>query len=155
MEAQFGIISFLSKFKDNQKEKAIKVRKKYKDKIITYIKSTSLVAIYAQILIFPIIAYNYHTVSLTFIITNIFTSYLIGIIIIFGFILILISFPFLELAKTFGKIYKLLIILLTSIVENTAKIPFSKIYVKTPYIWEILLYYIFIFLVLYLYQKLR
>lgn len=154
MEVQFGIICFLNKFKENTKEKSIKVIT-YKDKIFSYIKNTSLVSISAQIMIFPIIVYSYNTLSLTFVLTNILTSYIIGLIIIFGFVLILISFPFLEIAKILGKIYKLLIDLLLFITENTAKIPFSKIYIKTPYIWEIALYYMLIFLTLYLYQKLR
>lgn len=125
------------------------------NKIFTYIKDTSFVAVSAQIILLPLIAYNYKTISLTFVITNILTSYLIGIIIIFGFLLILISFPFIGLAKLFGRIYKLLIDLLLFITEHTSKIPFSKIYIKAPFLWEIALYYALIFICYYLLQKYR
>lgn len=112
-------------------------------------------SISAQIIIFPIIAYNYKTISLTFIITNILTSYLIGIIIIFGFLIVLISFPFFHLAKLIGHAYKILMDLLLFITEYTAKMPFSKIYIKAPHLLEVIVYYVFVFMAYYLFQRYR
>ena len=120
---------------------------------MSYIKDTSLVVISANIIIFPIIAYIYKTISFTFIFTNILTNYLIGIIIITGFFLIIISFLFFNFAHFIGEAYKVLINMLIFITENTAKIPFSKKYIKAPYLWEIVFYYIFIFSFYYLYKK--
>ena len=147
-----GIISFLGVLKDNNEEKSI-APYKYKDKLLSYIKNIVKVSSSAQILIFPIIAYSYKTISLTFIITNILTSYIIGLIIMFGFLIVLISFPFIEIAKVMGKIYGTLIELLLLITENTAKLPLSKVYIKAPYIYEIVLYYILVFYILYLYKN--
>lgn len=107
----------------------------------------------AQIMIIPIIAYNYKTISLTFFITNILTSYLITLIITFGLILIIISFININLAIIFGKLYKILISIIQIIVKCTSEIPLSKIYLKTPYLWQIILYYLIIFYIYYLYQK--
>ena len=146
-----GIICFLNNKNSSNKL----ITNTYKEKIIRYIKNTSLVSLSAQIVLIPIILYNYKTVSLTFLITNILTSYIIGIIIIFGFLLIIISFLSLPIANFLGILYKPLIGLLEFITENTAKIPFSKIYLKTPYIWEIILYYILIISFTYLYRKFR
>lgn len=129
--------------------------KSYKHSLFIYIKNTSFVSISAQIILFPIIAYNYKTISLTFIITNILTSYLIGIIIILGFLLIIISFPFYGLALFLGKIYKALIDILSFITGFTAKIPFSKTYIKVPYIWEIIIYYILVIVIYYFYKRYR
>ena len=129
--------------------------KAYKHNLFLYIKNTSLVSISAQIILFPIIAYNYKTISLTFVITNILTSYIIGIIIIFGFLLIIISFPFYGLASFLGKIYKILIDVLLFITGFTAKIPLSKTYIKVPYIWEIIIYYILVISIYYLHRKYR
>lgn len=140
-------------FKDKKEIKSILI--KLKEKLIFYAKNIFSVSLSAQIVLIPIIAYNYNTISLTFFITNILTSFLIGVIIIFGFVLILISIPFLKIAKIFGKIYKMLIDLLVFITKNTAKIPLSKIYLKKPFLWEIVLYYIFIFSILYLFKKFR
>lgn len=146
-----GIVYFLN----NKKESKTLTSNTYKEKVIRYIKNTCLVSFSAQIILIPIIIYNYKTISLTFLITNILTSYIIGIIIIFGFLLIIISFPFLKIAKIIGNIYKPIIDLLEFITKNTAKLPFSKIYIKLPYIWEIIIYYILIFLFSYLYKKFR
>ena len=162
LAVRFGIVLFLNhfksiNFKENTEDKDSAKNNPFskREKVFSYIKDISIVAISAQIMIFPMIAYIYSTVSFSFIITNILTSYLIGIIIIVGFILILISFPFLEFAKFLGKGYKLLIDLLLFITEKTAKIPFSKIYVKTPFLFEIVFYYSLIFSFTYLYKKFR
>lgn len=101
----------------------------------------------------PIIAYSYKTISLTFFITNILTSFLIGIIIIFGFLIILISFINLNFAVLFGKIYKILIDFLIIITEYTSKIPLSKIYVKTPHLVEIIACYAILFGICYCIKK--
>ncbi len=146
-----GIITFLN----NQKPSKKLTSNKYQEKIIRYIKNTSLVSLSAQIILIPIIVYNYKTISFTFLITNILTSYIIGVIIIFGFLLVIISFPFLEFSKIIGNFYKPIIDLLELITKYTSKIPFSKIYIKVPYMWEIILYYVLIFLFTYLYKKYR
>ena len=155
---QSGIILFLNTFtkkKNNSDSKLLYDLHDRKRKILKYLKDVSFVCVSAQIIIMPIIAYTYKTISLTFIITNILTSYLIWIIIIFGFFLVLISFPFFSFAKLLGKAYKILIDLLLFITENTAKIPFSKVYIKAPYLWEIFLYYFLVFTVYYLLKKHR
>ena len=54
------------------------------------------------------------------------------------------------LAKVFGVAYKVLIHLLIFITEITAKIPFSKVYVKTPYLFEFILYYTVLIIICYL-----
>ena len=153
---QFGIIIFLDNFKGregNFKSCILCDKDNKKTKFFKYNKDISLVSISAQIIIFPIIAYINKTISFTFIISNILTSFLISIIIIFGFFLILISFPFFSLAKILGKIYKLPIDLLLYITEKIAQIPFSKIYIKTPFLFEIIIYYLIVFFLLYLNKK--
>lgn len=89
--------------------------------------------------------YFYKTISLTFFIANILSSALITIIIIFGFALVIISFPLFQISKVIGIAYKVTINMLITLVEITSKIPFSVIYVKTPYLYQIVLYYILIF----------
>ena len=89
MEEQYGIIFFISLFKKTQNRKLIK--NDYKTKLVNYVKDLFLISTYAQIMIMPIIAYNYKTISCTYFITNILTSALIGFIIILGFFLSIIS----------------------------------------------------------------
>lgn len=96
--------------------------------------------------------YFYKNISFTFLISNILTSYIISLIIILGFMLILISFPFLQIAKIFGSLYKILIKLIIFITSITSKIPFSKVYIKTPYVYQIVFYYLILFISLYLFK---
>ena len=135
MEEYFGIIYF-SKILDDFFNKIIKS----KNKLIKYIKIIISVSTSVQIVIAPIIILNYKTISATFFIANILTSFLITIIIIFGFL----SLGF---AKFLGKIYQILLYLLLQLVEITAGIPLAKIYVKTPDIYQIIIYYFFSFLI--------
>lgn len=51
------------------------------------------------------------------------------------------------ISKIIGILYKMLIKLLLFIIEITSKIPFSKVYVKTPFLYQIILYYLIIFVI--------
>ncbi len=116
-----------------------------KNMVWNYIKGIVSVSFSVQIIIAPIMIYFYKTISLTFLISNILTSLLISVIIIFGFLIILLSLLIFPIAKLSGVVYKPLIKLLLFITEITAKIPFSKIYVKEPYLFQIVIYYFLIF----------
>ena len=118
---------------------------KRQGKFIKYVKEIVSVSLSVQIVIVPIMICNYNTISLTFFIANILTSFLISLIIILGFALSVLSIIFLNVAKICGFFYKFLIWILIIITEFTSKIPLSKVYVKTPYLFQIISYYIFIF----------
>lgn len=143
-----GII-FFQKYINKILDKFIKK----KSKIINYIKSIISVSLSVQIIIIPIMVYYYKTISLTFLISNILTGFLISLIIIFGFIIIMISFLSIGLGRLAGSIYNIFIFILLNITKMTAKIPFSKIYIKTPYIYQIFLYYFFIIFFKYFINK--
>lgn len=118
---------------------------KNKNRVWNYIKGIISVSLSVQIIIAPIMIYFYKTVSLTFLISNILTSFLISIIIIFGFLIIFLSLIAFTIARFVGVIYKPLIKFLLLVTEITAKIPFSKIYVKEPYFFQIVFYYSLLF----------
>lgn len=111
-----------------------------KEKI--YNKANSiLITISANIVIIPIIMYNFNTISLTFFISNLLAGPIIGIIIILGFSIIIISLIFFPIANIFSKILNLLIILFLNTVKACANLPFSKIFIITPTLKFIFLYY--------------
>ena len=116
------------------------------NKLAKYIKSIISVSLSVQMVIIPIMIYNYKTLSLTFFIANILTSF------IFGF-LIIILFPIIKYIKIFGIIYKILIKIFLEIIKITSKIPLSKIYIKTPFFYQIIIYYFLIFLIRIFNQK--
>lgn len=98
----------------------------------------------AQLMIMPIIILNFNTISLTFFISNILASPLLGIIIIFGFISIFISSILNPISKVLFLILHIFLELLILVSKVTEKIPGSSILVKTPNILFAIVYYILI-----------
>ena len=103
-----------------------------------HFKSIAL-TISANVFIIPIMIYNFHTISGSFIISNICASWLLGIIIILEFISLCIPI------KLLYMILDLLIIMLRKIAEICANIPFAQIYVPRHAIFFVILIYILIF----------
>ena len=148
MEEYYGLICFSKSIKQLLDKK---IKDKYK--ITKYIKEITSASIAVQIMILPVMIYSYKTILITFLTTNILTSFLITKIIIIGFVLVLISFLFMELSKILAIPYKLLINLLLVITKITSKIPFSETYIKMPYLYQIIFYYSLVFLFGYLLRK--
>lgn len=118
-----------------------KIKFKSDNKIISMIKETIIVCISAQLMIFPIIAFNFNTISTFFLISNLLVSPLIGIIIILGFISIFISYFSMILAQVISIPLNLSIQILTKIAQTISQLPFSTFITKTPFIFNIVLYY--------------
>ena len=98
----------------------------------------------AQLMIMPITILNFNTISLTFFISNILASPLLGIIIIFGFISIFISSILNPISKILFLILHIFLELLILVSKVTEKIQGSSILVKTPNILFAIVYYILI-----------
>lgn len=103
----------------------------------------------AQIMIMPITILNFNTFSLTFFISNILASPLLGIIIILGFIAIFVSFVLNPISKILFFVLNLFLELLIFISEIVTKIPGSSILVKTPNLVFVITYYILILFINY------
>ena len=135
-----GIIIIFNKIKSKDK------------KLIDKLKDMCILTISAQILILPVMAICFNTISFTFIISNLIASIIIGPIIIFGFILILISFFNIHISKIFAKPYIILLKVLINVANYSSMIPISRIYVKTPYMISIILYYLFIAILIIIFE---
>lgn len=105
----------------------------------------------AQAMIMPIMAFSFNTISLTFFISNFLASPVLGLDIILGFITILISLISFKLAKMLATFLNIGLQALIYISKITAKLPFSSIIIKTPYLISIILIYLFILITNYLY----
>ncbi len=104
-----------------------------------------------QIAIFPIILYSYNTISFTFFISNFFASFIIGPILIIGYICLFL-----------GKILSFLCVIESSLLEILFKIAeivgnfkLSKIYVVTPNIIFFIIYYIILFSIMFISKERR
>lgn len=135
-----NVYNFLRKLKIKNK----KIRHRINRKFILFmdkIKEILSVTLSAQIVILPILLFNFNILGIYFFISNILVSIIIGPIIIVGFVCILISFVSIEIAKILSIFMSVGIQILISISE-ISHLPFSKIYIPTPKVWQIVIYYI-------------
>lgn len=117
---------------------------KFKDskiKILQKIKEMMVITLCANIVIFPIMMLHYNTISLTFLISNILASPILGTVIILGFIMVLFSFVLNPISVILSKVLGVFLEILIYIANFSSNLPFSKIYVITPTIFQIAIYY--------------
>ncbi|MGN1270149.1 MAG: DNA internalization-related competence protein ComEC/Rec2 [Clostridia bacterium] len=138
-----GIVLFSNKIFN----KTTKYKNLFLNKILNTIKQIIIVSLSANIIIFPIIIYHFNTLSLTFLISNILASPILGICLILGMIFIILIFS--PIAQIISYFFKPILQMLIFIANICSKLPFSQILVATPKIWQIVIYYLIIILLLY------
>lgn len=131
----------LNKFYQKNRELALANRLTILEKLYKKIIEIIIVSISAQISILPILLYNFNQLSLTFLLSNILVSFLIGPIMLLGWIIAIFPFPILP------NILKGLLNLLIIIAKAVSNLPFSQITVVTPNILTIMGYYTVIYLI--------
>lgn len=142
-----GIILFnknIKQFLDNIKwiKNNIQIkRSKRISKIVENLKDMISVTLSAQIMILPIMLYHFNMIGIYFVITNILVSIMIGPIMFLSIIFIFSSFIHLQISQFISVFLSIGIKSLIQI-SNLANLPFSKIYVPTPSILYIIIYYI-------------
>lgn len=104
------------------------------------------VTISANIILIPIMMYNFKTISFSFIISNIFASVLLGPIIIIGYIVLIIR------VKPLFFLLNMLITLLSRVSQIVSNFKFSNINIEAPSILSIIMYYIIVYII---YKKLN
>lgn len=133
-----GIITFVDIFENISKNNS-------NIKILTYIKQTIIITISANIIIIPIMLYNFNTIYLSFIISNLLATPIMGICLIIGmfFLVFLIITP---ISYVISILLIPLLKIFIIIAEFSSKIPFPKILLPAPKVWQILIYYFIIYL---------
>ena len=106
------------------------------------------VSISAQIIIAPIMSLYFNSAGLGFLITNLLLSFVIGIIVIGGFIQILISLISIKAGIALAKIIEIPLYGIIII----SKINIANFKVITPDIYQVILYYIAVCILAYLYK---
>ena len=122
------------------KKKLIFFLKFINSKIGTKILESFLLTISCMITLTPILIYHFNTLSILGIFFSVFAGFIIGPIIILGIICLIFKFNILEL------ILSLSLKILIFISKIGPKISFNKIYLTTPSILVILIYYLIVFL---------
>lgn len=104
------------------------------------------VTISANIILIPIMMYNFKTISFSFIISNIFASILLGPIIIIGYLVLIIR------VKPLFFLLNMLITFLSKVSQIVSNFKFSNINIEAPSILSIIMYYIIVYII---YKKLN
>lgn len=144
------VFSFLEniKLKNNFYKYRIRPKiQKYLDKI----KKIISISISVQIFIFPIIVRSMNTFNVLFLVSNFVLSIIVGPIVIVGFLFIIVVTVNVYMASLFSNVIKLGIKLLI-FVSNIGKIDFAKMYIVTPNVFVIIIYYCLIGLMVALYK---
>lgn len=139
--------------------KGIKIKnKKWKYRIPPKVIKTSdkikeilAVTLSAQIAIFPIMIYHFNIFGIYFFLTNLFVSVIIGPIIILGFVTIFSYIIIVPISEILAIILSSLIQILIFI-SKVGEFPYSKLYIKTPKIYQIIIYYLAIIVLNFCYQ---
>ena len=111
---------------------------------IDKIKEIISVSISVQLFILPLIISSLNTFNPYFLISNLILSFVIGPVVILGFIFIILILINSSIVEIFSPLIQIGITIL-KLISNIGKLPFSKIYVATPTIFLISIYYLFLF----------
>lgn len=130
--------------KHNKSETIIKNKKHNKNKStnLKKLKSLIITSISANILILPILIYNFNIFSVTFLFSNILISLILGIIFLIGYITVIISVASIKIAIPFAKFLNILIKIFNYIAIFSSNIEITRVLVTTPNIITVVLYYI-------------
>lgn len=123
------------------------IRKLKIEKIIKIIS----VSVSANIFMFPIILYNYNTISFVFLISNLLVTPILGVLIFSGYFVVILSFISIKISFFPAKFFNFFIDIFCKIAEFSANIKWLRITVGTPKIFTIFLIYFTIFY--YCYRK--
>ena len=97
------------------------------------------VCLSANVVIIPIMMYQFQTISFSFLISNFLATILLGPIVILGFLSVIFR------VKIVFWLLNLLLFLFRKNAEICSSIPFAKLYIIRPTLISIVLYYLFIF----------
>ena len=118
---------------------------KRSNKIIKYLNESFCITLSANLIIIPVMAYSFSSISFTFWISNILAGPVMEATTILGFIVYFLSLIFVPFAKFIGIFLNICLSILLIIANFSAKLPFSLVYIKTPYLLECVAYYLVLY----------
>lgn len=129
--ATLSIIIFYSKF----------TQKQFNNKVKKYLYESAMLTLSANILILPITIYEFNTIPINSIISNLLAGPLLGICIILGMFTVIISTVCFPVSKLIAFPLQIILKILIKIIELISKIPFGNYTVKTPWFIVVFLTY--------------
>ena len=153
LQLSYGGVIGIVLFNEKLTELFIKYFNKKETKIKQYIITAISVTLSANIIIIPMMLLNFNTLSFSFIISNLLAGPLLGVIVILAFILLFASLLLGSLLKPLFSVLNLLISMLINIAHICANLPFSKVYMPTPNILLVIIFYVCLAVKIYGYKK--
>lgn len=141
--ATLSIIVFYSKF----------TQKQFNNKVKKYLYESAMLTFSANILILPIIIYEFNTIPINSVISNLLAGPLLGICIILGMFTVIISIILFPVSKLIAFPLQIILKILIKIIELISKIPFGNYTVKTP--WFIVVFLTYVIIATLIYNKKR
>ena len=132
--ATLSIIVFYSKF----------TQKQFNNKVKKYLYESAMLTFSANILILPITIYEFNTIPINSVISNLLAGPLLGICIILGMFTVIISIILFPVSKLIAFPLQIILKILIKIIELISKIPFGNYTVKTPWFIVVFLTYVII-----------
>ena len=114
-------------------------------KSIIKISNSISITLSACVAVNPIIAISFSTMPITSILVSIFISLIIASIVIISMIIVFIPINFIQ--RISSIIINPLIKLLINLAKLGSLMPLNKVYIKMPYVWQIILYYLIIIVI--------
>lgn len=137
--ATLSIIVFYSKF----------TQKQFNNKVKKYLYESAMLTFSANILILPITIYEFNTIPINSIISNLLAGPLLGICIILGMFMVILSAVCFSVSKLIAFPLQIILKILIKIIELISKIPFGNYTVKTPWLIVVFLTYAIIATLIY------
>lgn len=129
--ATLSIIIFYSKF----------TQKQFNNKVKKYLYESAMLTFSANILILPISIYEFNTIPINSVISNLLAGPLLGICIILGMFMVIISTVCFPVSKLIAFPLQIILKILIKTIELISKIPFGNYTVKTPWLIVVFLTY--------------
>ena len=137
--ATLSIIIFYFKF----------TQKQFNNKVKKYLYESAMLTFSANILILPITIYEFNTIPINSIISNLLAGPLLGICIILGMFMVIISTVCFPVSKLIAFPLQIILKILIKIIELISKISFGNYTVKTPWFIVVFLTYAIIATLIY------
>lgn len=113
--------------------------------LVITLKKILSVSVSANIMIFPILIYQFNNVSFTFLISNILVTPILGIMSFVGYITSLVSIVSIKLASFFAVVFNAVLKIFIFIAKISSEISVTRFLVGTPSVLTILVSYIIVF----------
>lgn len=131
------------------------ISEKMPKKVPKAINDTISCTIAAQIGVLPVIAYNFNTVSTVALISNLLVVPLTGFITLMGVIIAITGNVLLPVGIILGKVTSLFIKLFLLLTNGLASISWAEIWIATPPLTLLILYYLFLIYIRFFHTKIE